>query len=117
MSPASERLGTRPALIGRGEELAELRGGLEDARAGRGRLFLVVGEAGIGKTALLEAFVEEAQATDVRSVAARCRAVGAPPWSLWAQVVRGCAEGRPDQDLARLVGPGAPDLSLIAADA
>ena len=40
------------AFVGRERELAELRAGLRDALAGRGRLFLVVGEAGIGKTRL-----------------------------------------------------------------
>ncbi len=38
------------AFIGRESELAELRVGLDDAIAGHGRLFLISGEPGIGKT-------------------------------------------------------------------
>src|SRR5215467_13080651 len=41
----------RPSLfVGRERELAELRAGLEDTLAGHGRLFLISGEPGIGKT-------------------------------------------------------------------
>src|SRR4051794_2655329 len=43
------------ALIGRTAELAALRAAATAARRRRGRLLLVAGEAGIGKTALVEA--------------------------------------------------------------
>ena len=49
-----------PAVfVGRHHELVELRAGLEDAATGRGRFFLVVGEAGIGKTRLVEELSRE----------------------------------------------------------
>ena len=38
------------SLFGRADECAELVGGLERATQGQGELFLVSGEAGIGKT-------------------------------------------------------------------
>jgi len=40
--------------VGRDREVAELVAGLEDAIGGRGRLFLIAGEPGIGKTWLVE---------------------------------------------------------------
>lgn len=46
--------GPEPELVGRGEELAALDGVLAAARAGRSRVLLLRGEAGIGKTALLD---------------------------------------------------------------
>jgi DNA-binding CsgD family transcriptional regulator len=49
-------------LIGREPELAVLRDSLERARLGRGGLFVVEGEAGIGKTRIAEALVEAAGA-------------------------------------------------------
>jgi len=51
-------------VFGREKELATLAAGLDDAAAGRGRFFLVIGEAGIGKTALVREM--ERAATDRR---------------------------------------------------
>jgi len=42
----------RPMLVGRGEELARLIGGLDRAVAGKGSALLVSGEPGMGKTRL-----------------------------------------------------------------
>ena len=50
--PRSLLAGVPHAFIGRDVELAELAAGLEDAIGRRGRLFLITGEPGIGKTAL-----------------------------------------------------------------
>ncbi len=47
----------RDVLIGRATELAALRHALDEARSGRPRSVLIEGEPGIGKTALLRAFV------------------------------------------------------------
>jgi hypothetical protein len=46
--PARRRGGG--TFVGRDREVAELVAGLEDAVGGRGRLFLIAGEPGIGKT-------------------------------------------------------------------
>ena len=43
-----ERLGS--AFVGREREMIELKASLEDAISGRGRLVMLVGEPGIGKT-------------------------------------------------------------------
>jgi ATP/maltotriose-dependent transcriptional regulator MalT len=47
-------------LLERGSLLARLRDLLEESAQGRGRLILISGEAGIGKTALVEAFCSDA---------------------------------------------------------
>src|SRR3954453_7956269 len=47
-------------LLEREEPLTELLGALRRAEAGRGSTALVTGEAGIGKTTLVRAFVERA---------------------------------------------------------
>src|SRR6266496_4616817 len=41
-----------PVVVGRHEELGLLRAALDEARAGRGRLVLIQGEAGVGKSRL-----------------------------------------------------------------
>ncbi len=58
-------------LIERGRELDELRRALDEARGGRGRLVLIEGEAGIGKSSLLAAAREIAEAAGMRILSAR----------------------------------------------
>ena len=55
------------AFIGRERDLAELSTGLGDAIPGHGRLFLLSGEPGIGKTSLADEFARLAAAQGVRS--------------------------------------------------
>jgi len=50
-----------PVFVARERELAQLDRFLDGALAGRGRVVFVTGEAGGGKTALMEAFVRRAQ--------------------------------------------------------
>lgn len=60
-APAPQRV-----LVGRGEELQRLRQAFSSAREGQSRIFVVSGEAGIGKTHLARVFsswIEEQQAT------------------------------------------------------
>jgi DNA-binding CsgD family transcriptional regulator len=48
------RQGPSPDLVGRHQELAVLRSFVADVRAGRGRVLVMVGDPGTGKTALFE---------------------------------------------------------------
>jgi hypothetical protein len=48
----------RLPTVGRQQEWAALRAGLEEAAAGRGLLLCVTGEPGLGKTTLVESFLE-----------------------------------------------------------
>ena len=57
LATESRATGTARALVERDALLATLRANLEQASAGSGRLVLVRGEAGIGKTALIRRFV------------------------------------------------------------
>ena len=58
--PAGHIITSDTALIGRAVELATLRERLADAWQGRGAIGMIQGEAGIGKTRLVEALVSEA---------------------------------------------------------
>lgn len=53
---------TSDAFIGRRRELDELAAALDSAGAGKGRLLLVAGESGIGKSRLVEHFVDGVRA-------------------------------------------------------
>jgi DNA-binding winged helix-turn-helix (wHTH) protein/type II secretory pathway predicted ATPase ExeA len=74
--------GSRP-LLGRDRELRALRRAFADAADGRRRLVFVSGEPGIGKTTLVDHFLEEVRATsDARIASAQCieLAGGAEPY-------------------------------------
>ena len=64
------------SLLERTGPLAALADGLAHARAGEGRAILVSGEAGIGKTSLIEAFVRST--TDVHTLWGACEALSTP---------------------------------------
>ena len=58
--------------MGRAPELEELTAGLDDAAAGRGRLFLVSGESGVGKTRLADELASRAKERGMRILWGRC---------------------------------------------
>jgi tetratricopeptide (TPR) repeat protein len=104
-------------LIGRDRELAELEAGLEDALAGQGRLFLIAGEPGIGKTRLVEQLARQAGERGALAVWGRCwEGGGAPPYWPWAQIIHAIAESADDQTLKSWLGAGAGFVAQIAPE-
>src|SRR6476646_9538444 len=76
-------------FVGRKRELAEIRAAIDDARAGRGRLVLLTGEPGIGKTRLADEATNLATAKGMRVRWGRCwEGGGAPAHWPWIQVIR-----------------------------
>ena len=95
------RPGRRAAgvFVGREREVDELSAALEDARAGRGRLFLVSGESGLGKSRLADEVASRAKEAGLRVLWGRsARAEGAPAYWLWSQALRPLAADLPDLD-------------------
>ena len=109
-SPASDSLG----LVGRAEQLRELRTAWNAAAAGKPAVVLVVGEAGIGKTRLVDELSRIAASTGGRVLAARCYATER---SLFLQpFVEAIAEAvrtLPPSQLLDIVGDHAPGLSRL----
>jgi DNA-binding SARP family transcriptional activator/tetratricopeptide (TPR) repeat protein len=70
--PTAHRAGDRGLFVGRAPELARLRAAWMDVRAGRRRLVLVAGEAGIGKTRLAAELVKLAERERATVLSARC---------------------------------------------
>ena len=102
------------AFVGREPELAELVAGLDDAFAGRGRLFLVVGEPGIGKSRLAEELIAFARAGGARILVGRCwEAGGAPAYWPWVQSLRAYLRDSETDALRAQLGAGAADLAQI----
>jgi len=85
-------------LTGRDAELAVIREALAAARTGAGRLIEVVGEAGVGKTRLLQTLQDDA--TGLRVLHAVCEAYSAStPYAVWRELLREFMEfGRDDPD-------------------
>jgi DNA-binding SARP family transcriptional activator len=104
----------RAVFVGRERELAELIGALKDVLGGYGRLVLVAGEPGIGKSRLADELIGQARARGARSVVGRCwEAGGAPAYWPWVQALRSYArEAEPDVLRAQL-GAGAADLAQL----
>src|SRR5262249_32154096 len=76
-------------FVGRARELEELVAALEDAAAGNGSLLLLTGEAGIGKTRLMQVFGGLAGERGWQVLLGRCwEEGGAPAYWPWIQVVR-----------------------------
>ena len=71
----------RGRLIGRGDELAEAQACWQRSAAGEGRVLLVTGEAGIGKTRLVRELITHVKVAGGRVLASACYAEGGPPYA------------------------------------
>jgi DNA-binding SARP family transcriptional activator len=101
-------------LVGREDQLAALDAVLADARGGRGRVVLVAGEPGIGKTRLAEETARRGAAAEMQVAWGRCHeGDGAPALWPWAQVVRQLAADLAPEQLAAMLGPSATRLGPL----
>jgi class 3 adenylate cyclase/DNA-binding winged helix-turn-helix (wHTH) protein len=89
---ARERLASGTPIVGRGEELARLGTVVDDLVAGRGRVVLLSGEAGIGKTRLLEELRLRA-GERVTWLEGRCLSYGGPAGWPFIEMVLGWLGG------------------------
>jgi DNA-binding SARP family transcriptional activator len=104
---------SRGPLVGREHELQELIAALDDAFAGRGRLVLLVGEPGIGKSRLADELIGRARARAARVLIGRCwEAGGAPAYWPWVQSLRGLIRDGPSEVRAQL-GAGAIEIAQL----
>ena len=75
------------SLVGREPELAALAGLIGAARAGRGRVAVMLGEAGVGKTRLAEAAETMARQSGFDVAWGRCSSADMPAYWPWRQVL------------------------------
>src|SRR5215211_7123508 len=87
-SPVASVITMRP-FVGRARELRDLVAALDEAGDGRGRLVLLSGEPGIGKTRLMQEVARQAADRGWQVAAGRCwEEGGAPAYWPWIQAVR-----------------------------
>src|SRR5262245_25863324 len=104
-------------FVGREEERARLIGRLAEVEAGAGRLALLSGEPGIGKTSLSEELTAHARAQGLPVVWARgWEGDGAPAFWPWVQVLRKLAAATPGDALAAAMEGNASDIARVVPD-
>ena len=93
--PSDFRLAPQPnrdigsIFVGRQREMAELTASLEEAVSGHGRLFMLGGEPGIGKTRITQELASYAENRGAKVFWGRCyEEEGAPPYWPWVQAMR-----------------------------
>ena len=103
----------RGRFVGRQAEFSELTAAVEEAIDGQGRGFLIVGDAGMGKTRLATELGDHARGAGLRVLWGRCwEAGGAPPYWPWTEVLRTAeAAGAPPFDIPE----GADRFQLFGA--
>ena len=108
--------GGRP-FVGRERELGELRAGFADAAAGNGRLFMIVGEPGIGKTRLALEVAGHAAARGGRILWGRCwEGGGAPAYWPWVQAIRAYVRNSDAASLRAQLHSGAAYLAHLVPE-
>ena len=104
-------------FVGREKEMDELRAGLEDSLSGRGRLMMLVGEPGIGKTRTSEEFATYAGLRNAQVVWGRCyEGEGAPAYWPWVQAIRSYVHEKEPNELMSEMGPGAADIAQVVSE-
>jgi class 3 adenylate cyclase len=104
-------------FVGREREMDELRAGLEDAFSARGRLVMLVGEPGIGKTRTAEELATYASLRNTQVLWGRCyEGEGAPAYWPWVQVIRSYVHDRDPAALMSEMGPGAADIAQVVSE-
>ncbi len=91
----SPRPSTTPALVGRDRELRTLDGVIGDVLSGSGRVVSLIGEAGLGKSALLDTFLQ------------RVGDAGLPAWRTLGRQLEQARPLGPLVELIREIGAGA----------
>ena len=102
------------SFVGREQERSELRGALAHAASGSGRICLISGEAGIGKTRLCAEIAREAEKNGFAVLVGHCSEQEAVPYLPFVEILERWVDrwDSPD-DLRRAIGEEAPELGRL----
>jgi DNA-binding SARP family transcriptional activator len=105
---------SRGVFVGRERELVQLTRALDDALAGQGRVALLAGEPGIGKSRLADELATRARARGMNVLVGRCwEAGGAPAYWPWIQSLRSLVDKSESAVLRAQLGASAADLAQL----
>jgi adenylate cyclase len=113
--PEPRRGRARRVMVGRKRELTSLLSGLEDAASGRGNLFLISGEPGVGKTRLANEVAAAAGAKRMTILIGHCAEQDeAVPYLPFVEILESVVERITDLDRLRLaLGDQARELARV----
>ena len=101
-------------FVGRQQEMAALKSALDDALSGRGRLVMLAGEPGIGKTRTAQELAALAETEGARVLWGWCyEEEGAPPYWPWVQAIRTYVQGCEAGQLRSEMGSGAANIADV----
>jgi class 3 adenylate cyclase/tRNA A-37 threonylcarbamoyl transferase component Bud32 len=113
---ALDRL-TEGTFLGRERETKDLRTAIDEVVAGRGRVSVLAGEAGIGKTRLASEVAAYAELRGAQVLWGRCyEGEGSPAYWPWVQVIRAYAQTRDPDALKSELGSGASDVAQVVSE-
>lgn len=96
-----------PRIVGRETEREQLRAAVEATCTGNGGLVLIGGEAGIGKTTLVEQLAVDAVDRGARVLTGACYDLATtPPYGPWIEILRNPPEGGSASELALALSQG-----------
>ena len=105
----------REAFVGRVQEFAELVAGIDGALASQGRLLMISGEPGVGKSRLARQAAAYAEQKGARALSGRCwEHGGAPPYWPWVQALRRLIADAEPATLSGWLGTDAAEIAQIA---
>jgi DNA-binding winged helix-turn-helix (wHTH) protein/DNA polymerase III delta prime subunit len=104
-------------FVGREELVDRLHATLDGVWASRGRVLLLAGEPGIGKTRAAEELALMARRRGGRVLSARCyEGTGAPAFWPWIQLLRGAARELDAAALRGALGPAAAEIAQLVPE-
>ena len=104
-------------FVGREREMAELKVALDEAISGRGRLVMLAGEPGIGKTRTVQELADIAEERGVKVLWGRSlEQQGSPPYWPWVQIIRSYVREREAEQLRSEMGSGAAAIAEIVPE-
>ena len=97
--------------------MAELTSTLEEALSGQGRLVMLVGEPGIGKTRTTQELASYAESRGAQVFWGRCyEDEGTPPYWPWVQTMRSYVQQASREQLTAEIGSGAAAIAEIVPE-